>query len=297
MLLDEDPRVQANAVEALWTFDPAEARPLLLNAARSKTPRVAGNAAVGLYRIGDLSSLRLLFNGAGRGIRLPHERGLGDGRNRRSAFPSLSNALGSQQQRQRKGEVIQALGRITAARKIACRSRRPSRYAVGMPRGTAPAAHVILSLWSPEKPDLSALKPTQFAIWEGGALVRITRSPRSRMRLWLISGFVLPRFSSVVGPYAIAVLDAIERCLKYKRVDDLWRLDRYLSEPRTGESGAPLEKAALPYDESLSGPMRRPSSVVFWPPPKCFGKLSESPGPRERATDDASPRSIAKATP
>jgi HEAT repeat protein len=65
LLLDEDVRVQANAVEALWTFDADEARSLLVTAARSKTPRVASNAAVGLYRIGDLSGLRLLFSMSG----------------------------------------------------------------------------------------------------------------------------------------------------------------------------------------------------------------------------------------
>jgi hypothetical protein len=53
MMFDEDPRVQANAVEALWTFEPAEAAPLLSIGARSKTPRVAANAAVGLDRWGD----------------------------------------------------------------------------------------------------------------------------------------------------------------------------------------------------------------------------------------------------
>ena len=65
LLLDEDVRVQANAVEALWTFDADEARSLLVTAARSKTPRVASNAAVGLNRIGDLSGLRLLFSMSG----------------------------------------------------------------------------------------------------------------------------------------------------------------------------------------------------------------------------------------
>ncbi len=50
MLLDKDGRVQANAVEALWDSDPAETRPLLINALRSRHHRVAANAALGLYR-------------------------------------------------------------------------------------------------------------------------------------------------------------------------------------------------------------------------------------------------------
>jgi HEAT repeat protein len=61
LMLDDDPRVQASAVEALWTFEAADARPLLLTACCSRTARVAANSVVGLHRIGDVSGLGLLF--------------------------------------------------------------------------------------------------------------------------------------------------------------------------------------------------------------------------------------------
>jgi hypothetical protein len=97
----------------------------------------------------------------------------------------------------------------------------------------------------------------------------------------------LPRFSSVVDPYRIAILDAIGRCLKYKRADDLWRLDRYLTEPRNSGLGTPLEKADLPYDESLLGPHAKIQQRGFLAAPEALRKIVESPGPRERAADDA----------
>ncbi len=52
-LSDADPRTRANAVEALWGIDTAEARDLLRSAAADNNNRVAGNALFALYRMGD----------------------------------------------------------------------------------------------------------------------------------------------------------------------------------------------------------------------------------------------------
>jgi HEAT repeat protein len=61
MLLEPDPRVRANAVEALWGVDSARARAVLREAAEDPNNRVAGNALLGLYRLGETSSiLRIL---------------------------------------------------------------------------------------------------------------------------------------------------------------------------------------------------------------------------------------------
>src|SRR5262249_20710473 len=61
LLADPDPRVQASAAEALWAFDADEALPLLRIAVRSKNERVMGNAAVGLYRFGELSGISVML--------------------------------------------------------------------------------------------------------------------------------------------------------------------------------------------------------------------------------------------
>ena len=60
--MDRDARVQASAVEALWSLEAAESRPLLLTASKSKHNRVAANAVLGLYRIGDLKTVRILLD-------------------------------------------------------------------------------------------------------------------------------------------------------------------------------------------------------------------------------------------
>jgi len=52
-LADSDPRIRANALEALWDVDTAEARELLEDLMHDPNNRVAGNAILGLYRLGE----------------------------------------------------------------------------------------------------------------------------------------------------------------------------------------------------------------------------------------------------
>jgi len=58
-LSDPDPRVRANAVESLWDAATAGARAVFLAAIADSDNRVAGNAIVGLYRLGDAASIGL----------------------------------------------------------------------------------------------------------------------------------------------------------------------------------------------------------------------------------------------
>jgi HEAT repeat protein len=57
-LADTDPRIRANAAEALWGVDTEEARELLQSLVRDCNNRVAGNAILGLYRLGDCSMVQ-----------------------------------------------------------------------------------------------------------------------------------------------------------------------------------------------------------------------------------------------
>lgn len=55
---DPDPRVRANAIEALWGRRDEEALQIIGKAVADKHHRVAGNALYGLYAAGDITSLR-----------------------------------------------------------------------------------------------------------------------------------------------------------------------------------------------------------------------------------------------
>ena len=52
-LSDADARIRANAVESLWSVDTEESRDLLQSMLRDPDNRVAGNALLGLYLLGD----------------------------------------------------------------------------------------------------------------------------------------------------------------------------------------------------------------------------------------------------
>jgi hypothetical protein len=282
MMLDEDPRVQANAVEALWTFEAAEAGPLLLIGARSKSPRVAANAAVGLYRIGDLSSLKLLFDMAQEAD--PNRRtsaawAMGETGDPR--FLPFLTAWFPRSAGDERVNVLQALGRIRRREKSLAEAhpieiRNCNASLAGADR------RLVLSLWSPEEAVIRGLKPTDFAIWEGETLVQDYEVLAQENPALSISGFILPRFSSLLDPAGIAVLEGIARCLRYKRPDDLWRLDRYLTEPRPADSP---EKIAFPYDDL--GAFARMQQRGFLSSPEALRKIVESAGSKERAADDS----------
>jgi hypothetical protein len=60
-LADADPRIRANAVEALWGIDDPESRELLKTVAQDENNRVVGNALLGLYRSGDCAAITALL--------------------------------------------------------------------------------------------------------------------------------------------------------------------------------------------------------------------------------------------
>jgi HEAT repeats len=280
-LLDRDARVRANAVEALWSVEGTAARPLLEASVQSDHNRVAANAAVGLYRIGDPAGVRVLFD------MLRHENpafrtsaiwGMGETGDPR--FLPVLEELFHQRTGKERNTVLRALARLRR-RQIALRDAEDLEIhtveAVVLPRDER---HLVFTLRSPQLRDLSHLTTTEFAIWEGGALVTdYTLAARPNPAL-MIAGFVLPRFSSTADPYRIAILEAIGRCLRHKRQEDLWRIDRYLVDGQKSDTTAPLEHATIPYDEAILGPHK--ALRGFLNSPELLAKLIESPGPRER---------------
>ena len=58
---DTDPRIRANAIEGLWGVESSAAREMLQSAAQDSNNRVAGNALLGLYRLGETTSIPALL--------------------------------------------------------------------------------------------------------------------------------------------------------------------------------------------------------------------------------------------
>lgn len=57
LLSEQDPRVRANAIEALWGSDTRKIRRALREAVADGNNRVAGNALLGLFRLGDTATI------------------------------------------------------------------------------------------------------------------------------------------------------------------------------------------------------------------------------------------------
>ncbi len=61
-LKDKDPRIRANAIESLWNVRTVGLDEVLLEAARDPHHRIAANAALGLYKLGDVAAVRILYS-------------------------------------------------------------------------------------------------------------------------------------------------------------------------------------------------------------------------------------------
>jgi hypothetical protein len=179
--------------------------------------------------------------------------------------------------------ILQALGRIRRREKLLAEGGAID-IKVWEQQADGSGRRVVLTTGA-SKAGVTGLNPTDFAVWEGSTLIHDYRIACQTIPSLAISGFVLPRFSSETDPYCMALRDAMKRCLRYKRDHDLWRLDRYLTEPR-GESGPPLEKAALPFEESLLGQFAKTHQRGFLPAAEGLEKIVETQGPKERCADD-----------
>ena len=282
LLLDPDVRVRASAVEALWSFEPAEARPLLLAAAKSKNHRVRGNAVVGLYRIGEPNGVRMLFEMAqpvNPGLRASAIWAMGE-----TGDPRFLPYLMDQYERSTGAErmgVLRSLARIRRRERELAEAGpldiRVSEAAI-QPDGTRKLA---LTLRSQRTQELASIKPMQFALWEGGALVHeysVAAEPNPPL---MVVGFVLPRFVSAADPYRVGILEGMSRVMRFRRSDDPWRIDRYLLEKPEAGAHVPSEKATIQYDDALLGPHK--TLRGFLTSAELLDKVISSPGPRERA--------------
>ena len=114
---EPDPRIRANTVEALWGVDTADARGLLLAAARDDNNRVAGNALLALYRLGEASAepeLRKMAESESAMFRATSAWAMGEIADPRFAG-LLARLVGDSNQMVRK-RAFAALGKIAAAR-------------------------------------------------------------------------------------------------------------------------------------------------------------------------------------
>ena len=284
-LLDRDLRVQASAVEALWGLDAGETKPHYLAALKSGNNRVAANAALGLYLSGDAGATRVLLDLLNRddpSFRLSALWAIGETGDER--FLAVLSEYYKNAQGKLRLAAVGAMSRIRRREKTAQQAGALQVHiaqAVAQPDGLRRLAFALSC--HPAR-DLSAIKATEFAVWENGAAVEDYEVRLATPPALLMAGFVAPRFASGDEPYEKALREGLKQCLCLKRKDDLWRIDRYSIEisPPGGEK-SPL--SAFPYDDALLTPELKAAYGCI-SDPELFLKALTLPAPPDRSAAD-----------
>ena len=223
-LSDDDERVRANAVEALWgSGDPACAA-AFYDAASDVHQRVAGNAIVGLYLLHQVSSIRLLHELADRPslawqITAAWAMGITGSPRFQPALTRLMS-VGEPQLRQ---HAIRSLSRIRQT----CRtSQLAGTLAISLwPQDGNPEcpAKLIATVSAGTESHVPNLPPTEFLLLEGENVITDYSVVEHSALPATAVGFLIPGTSHSANPALLAYLDR-------KRPADQWCVQRYATE-------------------------------------------------------------------
>jgi hypothetical protein len=225
-LEDPDARIRANALEALWGVDTEESREILRKTAQDAHNRVAGNALLGLYLLGDTSSILEILKLAeheSRNFRATAAWIMG-----RTEDPRFTKALArlmGETATEVRARAFSALGLVRSA--AAKASQAGEWRVVGqMQRSTQTG-------WRRLQAEVSSLDgkrqvklvPTQFLLAEDGLQVNVFSVDEKPAPEALSITFLYPR----VGEVETAPLNqGAVAGLRWKRPSDLWSAIAYL---------------------------------------------------------------------
>ena len=234
-LNESDPRVRANAVESMWGVDTPEARELLNFAANDVNNRVAGNALLGLYHLGEPSVLADVIKLTG------HESALfqasaawvmgetGDPRFMDALRPLISGPDSMVRKR-----AFTAMAQIKAAHAHAPAGEKwhlAGRMLAG--EGTNGLRRVMLAVAGEDMREQPKVAPLQFLLSDGGRYItsyKVTEKPPADAKSVI---FVIPRSRDAAGG---AFFAGVLNCLRWKRPSDLWSVLPYIE---TGDGEPP----------------------------------------------------------
>jgi HEAT repeat protein len=234
-LSEEDHRVRANAVEALWGLDSAAARELLHFASHDQNNRVAGNALLGLYWLGDCTIIPEILKMAVHDSSLFRSTAawiMGETGDPRFT-ETLAGLIKEPNNAVRKRGFV-ALGQIKAAiaQTLQASHWRVAGLFVGS-NAREGSRRLQLAVVSEDGHEQPRIRPTEIILSEEGRQVvnyKVVERPMAQA----VSLFLaMPRSGGPPGsPWNKPVL----ACLRWKRTSDLWALMPYLP---TGEGDNP----------------------------------------------------------
>lgn len=221
-LADADSRIRANALESLWDVDTVEARQLLEKLIRDPNNRVAGNALLGLYRLGDtrvISEILNLSTHDSAPFRATTAWVMGETGDPR--FTEVLAALMREPNPVVRKRAFSALGqlRATAARGIHSPQ---CRLAVRSIESLAGSCRLSLAVAGSNGGSAPNLLPTQFILSEDTRVVQSYRATNRPLPETLFVVFLMP----MKGRLEVW-REAALACLPWKRPSDLWACDFY----------------------------------------------------------------------
>jgi HEAT repeat protein len=266
---EADSRVRANAVEALWGVDSAEARELLRFAASDVNNRVAGNALLGLYWLGNstvISELVKMAGHASSSFRLSAAWAMGE-----TGDPRFSEVLGRMLADLNAGVRKRAFAavsqiKLAAAQLAQNREWLVSAFLVGK-ESQKTARRVRVAVVPGNGSENLKFLPTHFIVSEDNQAVMSYQVFERPARQAMTVIFVFPRTTTPdIAPWNQGAL----RCLDWKRPTDLWCTVPYL--PDDDSAPAPgLELELPPFSAqpqlaaaSFTNPHKRTDCTDFW---------------------------------
>jgi len=288
-MAEPDARVRANALESLWDVDSGGARQVLWNATSDADNRVAGNALHGLYRLGEAACIPLLLTMLShpqedfRATAVWVAGETGDPR----FLPALAGLLSDPESKIRSAvfrsiaKLKQSTARFSTGPQLRIHMGQPEllseqwremRVSVSGPNG--PGEHVPL---------VGGLKPTQFVLHDGAALVTEYEAVEESHTESLCLAFALPRVVETNDALHRSLQDSFSCAIHHKRKSDAWLTLRYRCEEDHAQPAISRStKSILAINEPNlePEPLTLPPDLRFSTEPEAILSAVSSPGSR-----------------
>jgi len=223
-LAETDPRIRANAVEALWGLDTAEAKAVLRAAAADSNNRVAGNALFALYTMGDTSAISdMLKMAASDSPQFRSSAAWAMGETGDPRFSGTLARLMSESSALVRKRAFTELSRLKVAAKA--RQGREWRVAGRLLPGSGGMSQFGFEACPTDGSEPPLLNPTQFILSEDGRPVTHFQVEACAAPETLAVTFLFPHNADSATP---SWIQGAIGCLSWKRPSDFWDTMFYL---------------------------------------------------------------------
>lgn len=224
-MLEDDPRVRANAIESAGTAVAKDLRPLFRSAAFDANNRVVGNALIALYRLGDAGAVASLYDLIFRtepAFRATAAWAMGETGDTRF-LPVLAKVLTDP------NETIKS-ATFRAIRKLRTKDNANAAPVdvriLGEPSLDGCTWKILFGVWDQDKSVLALPATAARILVNGENVYRYSTTEQTSARR-IAAAFLLPRVADLNGERRENYRLSLERCLEQRRPGDRWLLSQH----------------------------------------------------------------------